>query len=95
MMRGTDEKIGSLFSDVDLEDRIPVKHPLRKIRRVVNVALASRDAEFEALHVDFGRPLIAPDRLIRASLIQILFSVRVMPEACFQHDAATDGPDGG
>ena len=92
-MRGTDEKSGSLFSYVDLEDRIPVKHPLRKIRQVVNDALASLDAEFEALYVDFGRPSIAPERLIRASLIQILFSVRVMPEACFQHDAATDGTD--
>ena len=76
MMRGTDEKSGSLFSYVDLEDRIPVKHPLRKIRRVVNDALASLDAEFEALYVDFGRPSIAPERLIRASLIHILFSVR-------------------
>ena len=72
MMRGTDEKIGSLFGDVDLEDRIPVKHPLRKIRQVVNDALASRDAEFAALHVDFGRPLIAPERLIRASLVHQL-----------------------
>ena len=75
-MRGTDEKSGSLFSYVDLEDRIPVKHPLRKIRQVVNDALASLDAEFEALYVDFGRPSVAPERLIRASLIQILFSVR-------------------
>jgi transposase len=76
MMRGTDEKSGSLFSYVDLEDRIPVKHPLRKIRQVVNDALASLDAEFEALYTDFGRPSIPPERLIRASLIQILFSVR-------------------
>jgi transposase len=76
MMRGTDEKSGSLFSYVDLEDRIPVKHPLRKIRQVVNDARASLDAEFEALYVDFGRPSIAPERLIRASLIQILFSIR-------------------
>ena len=75
-MRGMDRKSGSLFSYVDLEDRIPVKHPLRKIRQVVNDALASLDAEFEALYVDFGRPSIAPERLIRAGLIQILFSVR-------------------
>lgn len=75
-MRGTDEKSGSLFSYVDLEDRIPAQHPLRKIRQVVNDALAGLDAEFDALYVDFGRPSIAPERLIRASLIQILFSVR-------------------
>ena len=75
-MRGTDETSGSLFSYVDLEERIPARHPLRKIRQVVNEALASLDAEFEALYTDFGRPSIAPERLIRASLIQILFSIR-------------------
>lgn len=76
MMRGTDEASGSLFSYVDLEERIPARHPLRKIRQVVNDALASLDAEFEALYTDFGRPSIPPERLIRASLLQILFSVR-------------------
>ena len=93
MMRGTDGASGSLFSYVDLEARVPARHPLRKIRQVVNEALASLDAEFEALYTDFGRPSIAPERLIRASLIQILFSVRVTPQACFQHDAAVDGTD--
>lgn len=75
-MRGADETSGSLFSYVDLEERIPPKHPLRKIRQVVNDALASLDAEFEVLYTDFGRPLIPPERLIRASLLQIVFSVR-------------------
>jgi transposase len=75
-MRGSDETGGSLFSYVDLEARIPLRHPLRKIRQVVNDALASLDAEFEALYTDFGRPSIPPERLIRASLLQILFSVR-------------------
>ena len=76
VMRGTDEASGSLFSYVDLEARIPARHPLRKIRQVVNEALASLDGDFEALYTDFGRPSIAPERLIRASLIQILFSIR-------------------
>ena len=75
-MRGADETSGSLFSYVDLEARIPARHPLRTIRQVVNEALASLDAEFEVLYTDFGRPSIAPERLIRASLIQILFSIR-------------------
>lgn len=75
-MRGRDKTSGSLFSYVDLEDRIPPRHPLRKIRQVVNDALASLDAEFEALYTVFGRPSIPPERLIRASLLQILFSVR-------------------
>lgn len=76
MMRGMDETSGSLFSYVDLEERIPARHPLRKVRQVVNDALASLDAEFESLYTDFGRPSIPPERLIRASLLQILFSVR-------------------
>ncbi len=49
IMRGTDETSGSLFSYVDLEDRIPARHPLRKIRQVVNDALASLDEDFDRL----------------------------------------------
>lgn len=75
-MRGTDETSRSLFSYVDLEARIPARHGLRKIRQVVNDALASLDAKLAALYTDFGRPSIAPERLIRASLLQILFLVR-------------------
>ena len=56
MMRGVDETSGSLFSYVDLEARIPARHPLRKIRQVVNEALASLDAEFEALYTDLAAP---------------------------------------
>jgi len=75
-MRGSDETSGSLFSYVDIEERVPARHPLRKIRRIVNDALAGMDAEFDRLYADDGRPSIAPERLLRASLIQILFSVR-------------------
>jgi transposase len=76
VMRGTDETTGSLFSYVDLEERIPARHPLRKVRRIVNEALTSLDAEFDLLYSAEGRPSIAPERLLRASLIQILFSMR-------------------
>ena len=76
MMRGTDEASGSLFSYVDLDERVPAGHPLRKIRQIVNDALASLDAEFDALYTKEGRPSIAPERLIRASLLQMLFSIR-------------------
>ena len=75
-MRGTDEAAGSLFSYVDLDERVPARYPLRLIRRIVNDALARLDAEFEVLYTDFGCPSIAPERLIRASLLQILFSIR-------------------
>jgi transposase len=75
-MRGSDEASGSLFSYVDLEERIPARHPLRKIRQMVNDALASLDAELDRLYSAEGRRSIAPERLIRASLFQILFSIR-------------------
>ena len=69
VMRGTDETTGSLFSYVDLEERIPARHPLRKVREIVNDALASMDAEFDRLYAKEGRPSFAPERLLRASLI--------------------------
>ena len=75
-MRGTDEMTGALFSYVNLEERLPARHPLRLIRRIVNDALAGLDAEFEVLYAKEGRPSIPPERLIRASLLQILFSIR-------------------
>ena len=92
-MRGSDKTSGSLFSYVDLEDRIPAGHPLRQIRQIVNGALASLDGDFGGLYSAEGRPSIAPERLLRGSLVQILFSVRIMPEACLRHDTATDGTD--
>jgi transposase len=75
-MRGTDKISGSLFSYVDIEDRIPARHPLRQVKRLVDDALVSLDAEFARLYAAEGRPSIPPERLMRASLIQILFSVR-------------------
>ena len=75
-MRGTDEATGSLFSYVDLEERIPAHRPLRRVRQVVNDALSRLDADFDRLYSAEGRPSIAPERLMRTSLIQILFPVR-------------------
>ena len=60
---------------MDLEERIPARHPLRKVRQVVKDALASLYAEFDQLYAAEGRPSIAPERLIRASLVQMLFSI--------------------
>ncbi len=75
-MRGSDEQNGALFSYVNLEDRLPARHPLRVIRQIVNAALAGLDAEFANLYAAEGRPSIPPERLLRAVLIQILFSIR-------------------
>jgi transposase len=75
-MRGSDERTGSLFSFVDLEARVPKRHPLRKIRQIVNEAVAALDGDFARLYSAEGRPSIAPERLLRASLLQAFYSVR-------------------
>jgi transposase len=75
-MRGTDERSGALFSYVDLESRVPRQHPLRAIRELVNEALGALDGEFAALYTGFGRPSIAPEKLLRALLLQAIFSIR-------------------
>jgi len=75
-MRGSDERTGSLFSFVDLEDRVPAKHPLRKIREIVNDALATLNGELSKLYAAEGRPSIAPEKLLRASLLQAFYSIR-------------------
>jgi transposase len=75
-MRDSDERTGSLFSFVDLDERVPAKHPLRKIRQIVNDALATLDTDFSKLYAAEGRPSIAPERLLRASLLQAFYSIR-------------------
>ena len=75
-MRGTDERAGSLFSYVDLEDRVPEKHPLRLIRRIVNDVLLTLDAEFAKIYAGSGRPSIPPERLLRALLLQAFYTIR-------------------
>src|SRR6266581_4902216 len=75
-MRGWDRRSGELFSYVDLEQRVPAKHPLRKIRQLVNDVLASLDVEFTKLYSASGRESIPPERLLRALLLQALFTIR-------------------
>src|SRR3974390_3811738 len=75
-MRGSDARTGELFSYVDLERRIPAKHPLRPVRRVVNEVLAALDGDFSKAYADSGRPSIAPERLLRALLLQAFYTIR-------------------
>ena len=75
-MRGSDEQTGELFSYVDLEDRVPAQHPLRAIRSIVNEVLAALDGEFAKLYAESGRPSIAPERLLRALLLQAFYTIR-------------------
>jgi transposase len=75
-MRGEDRTSGALFSYIDVEARVPTKHPLRAMRRLTNAALAELDARFSALYEAVGRPSIPPERLLRATLLQLLYSIR-------------------
>src|SRR6195256_3363403 len=75
-MRGPDEKQGEVFSYVPLENRIPRDHPLRRIRPMVDRGLQEMWTHFEALYARRGRPSIAPERLLRALLLQALYSIR-------------------
>src|ERR1700722_6996551 len=75
-MRGTDERSGLLFSYVDLESRIRRDHPLRAIREIANEALATLASDFSELYSRTGRPSVAPERLLRAMLLQAFYSVR-------------------
>jgi transposase len=59
-----------------LEERVPADHPLHKVRAIVNAALTALDAAFAGLYSVDGRPSIPPERLLRAALIQVLFSIR-------------------
>ena len=75
-MRGEDEKQSAMFSYVTLERRIPSDHPLRIIRGMTDRALERMDSKFDELYSATGRPSIAPERLIRGLLLQVLYSVR-------------------
>ena len=75
-MRGADEQPGSMFSYVSLEERVPADHPLRAIRRITDRALERLSPRFGTLYVKFGRPSIPPEKLLRALLLQALYTIR-------------------
>jgi transposase len=75
-LRGTDERTGALFSYVGLDARVRKDHPLRTIRAVVNEALGAMEREIASLYSGTGRPSIAPERLLRAMLLQAFYSIR-------------------
>jgi transposase len=75
-MRGDRRQQESMFSYVSPEARVPKRHPLRPIREMVDRALAALDDDFETLYSHTGRPSIPPEYLLRATLLQILYSIR-------------------
>jgi transposase len=75
-MRGSDEQTASLFSYVSCEARVPSDHPLRLIRAVVDEALEVLSPGFDGIYAQAGRPSIAPEKLLRALLLQAFYSIR-------------------
>jgi transposase len=75
-MRKADTTQHALFSYGSLEERVPANHPLRKLRILVDAILLNMSAEIGQHYSSSGRPSIVPERLLRASLIQMLFTIR-------------------
>jgi len=75
-MRGDDQQQSGMFSYVSLEERIPRDHPLRPIRKTVDEIFRAMNQDFDGLYAKTGRPSIPPERLLRALLLQIFYSIR-------------------
>lgn len=75
-MRGQDTQQAGMFSYLSPEERVPATHPLRPIRQYVDTALTALSPQLERLYARTGRPSIAPEKLLRALLLQVLYSLR-------------------
>src|SRR5207244_4089069 len=75
-MRGDDRQQAGMWSYLPLEQRVPPDHPLRPIRGMVDGVLAELSPEFGQLYSRVGRPSIPPEKLLRALLLQVLYTVR-------------------
>jgi transposase len=75
-MRGKDTQQSAMFSYISPEERVPADHPLRPIRLMTDLALEALSPVFNRMYAAFGRPSIAPEKLLRALLLQILYTIR-------------------
>jgi len=75
-MRGQDTQQSTMFSYLSPEDRVPTDHPLRRMRPMVDLALKSLSPAFDEMYSALGRPSIAPEKLLKALLLQVLYTIR-------------------
>ena len=75
-MRGDDQQSGHLFSYLSPEQRVPADHPLRVVRQMTDEALRQLSPQFEAIYAKTGRPSVPPEQLLRALVLQMLYTVR-------------------
>ena len=85
-MRGRQEPQVTMLAFVDMEERVPADHPLRTIKVLADEALARLSPEFDRMYAEVGRPSIPPERLLKASLLIALFSVRSERAFCEELD---------
>ena len=75
-MRGDDNQQSAMFSYLSPEQRVPADHPLRAIRRIGDRVLSKLSDRFASMYSEIGRPSVAPEKLLRALLLQVLYTVR-------------------
>ena len=75
-MRGSDRQQADMYSYLSPEERVRANHPLRAIRAMADEALQKMSKRFDAIYAKTGRPSIPPEKLLRAQLIQMLYSIR-------------------
>jgi transposase len=75
-MRGDDQQQNHIFSHLSPEARVRKDHPLRAIRMMVDEILAQLSPRFNTMYARVGRPSIAPEKLLRAQLLQMLYTIR-------------------
>src|ERR1700739_3854614 len=85
-MRGADLDQGGLFSYVSMEKRVPATHPLRRVRALLDEALDSMSQDLDRVYAEGGRESVAPERLVRALVLQVLYSIRSERLLCEQLD---------
>lgn len=83
-MRGSSPKQSSMLCLVSMEDRVPQDHPLRPMKKMADRALAELSPVFDAMYAESGRPSVPPERLLKALLLQALFSIRSERQLCEQ-----------
>ena len=83
-VRGRQDPQVSMLALVDMETRIPLDHPLRTIKHLADTALGELSSVFDAMYAADGRPSIPPERLLKASLLMSLYSVRSERALCEQ-----------
>src|SRR5437762_11089092 len=95
-MRGEDQQQNHIFSYLSPEMRVRKDHPLRAIREMVDEVLTQLSRRFDAMYSGIGRPSIAPEKLLRAQLLQMLYSIRserlLMEERSEEHTSELQSP---